>query len=389
VAEASPELYGRCWPTAAQRLLLTAALALDGAAVDAWRRWHARGYLDRTDEGSFRLLPLVFHNLQARGFDDPAMPVLKGIFRRAWAANHALLHALLPVVSGLEARGIPTLLLKGPALATRYYANVGLRPMRDIDVLVPSGEQAWRVITDLQRAGWTLKTWMPPRVGPAFWRFRHSASLFDTQAREVDVHWHVLLRCCRASIDEGFWARAVPLQILGTQTRALDATDQLLLACSYGPELDPIAPLRWIADAVMILRSPYPIDWRRLLDFVLHERLILPTRDALVLLRDCFGAPVPDEVVGRLRREQLSWAERAEAERFLKDDRIQPFPDVFGALYARHRRSCKGQGAVRTAIGFARYLQYYWRVESLWDVVPGALAWIRSRIRGAPTPATS
>jgi Uncharacterised nucleotidyltransferase len=308
------------------------------------------------------------------------MQVLRWIFRRAWAANYKLLHALLPMVSGLEAEGIPTLLLKGPALAARYYANVGLRPMRDLDVLVPSGEQAWAVITDLQRAGWTLKTWAPSHVGPAFWRFRHSASLLDSQPRDLDVHWHVLLRCCRASVDEAFWGRAVPLQILGTRSRALDATDQLLLACSYGPELDPIPPLRWIADAMMILRSPHPIDWDRLLDFVLEERLILPTRDALVLLRDGFGAPIPDEVVGRLARARLSWAERAEAERFFDNERLQPFPVALAGFYTHHRRSCKGHGVARTALAFPRYMQYYWRLDSLWGVLPRALTWIRSRL---------
>jgi hypothetical protein len=363
-------------------------LVCDGRAVDAWRSWHAQGHLDRTDEGSFRLLPLVYHNLQARGFDDPVMPVLKGIARRSLAGNYALLHALLPEVARLEAAGMRTLLLKGPALAARYYANIGLRPMRDVDVLVPSGAQAWSAITGLERVGWTLNTWVPPRVGPAFWRFRHSVSVVSQQKHELDVHWHVLFRCCRDSVDEGFWRRSIPLQILGTSTRALDATDQFLLACSHGPEVDEIPSIRWIADAVAILRSPHPVDWRRLLDFVLEERLILPTRDALVLLRDGFGAEIPDEVVGRLSRAGLSWAEKAEAERFL-DETLQPFPTALAGLYAHHRRCCKGEGSARTALGFPRYLQYYWDLESLSSIFSRGSTWIHSRVTRATTARAS
>jgi hypothetical protein len=388
VPEAPLGLFGRCWPTRPQQILLTAALAPNGSAVDAWRNWHAQGHLDRAEEGSFRLLPLVFYNLQARGFDDPVMPVLKGIFRRSLAGNHALLHALLPEVSRLETAGIPTMLLKGPALATRYYPNIALRPMRDVDVLVPSGEQAWSAITGLQRAGWTLNTWVPARVGPAFWRFRHSVSLVSDQRNELDVHWHVLFRCCRDSIDEGFWRRSIPLEILGTSTRALDATDQFLLACSHGPEVDAIPSIRWVADAMTILRSAHSVDWQRLLDFVLEERLVLPTRDALVLLRDGFGAQIPDEVLGRLSHARLSWAERAEAERFL-DETLQPFPVAVAGLYAHHRRCCKGQGGARTALGFPRYLQYYWNLDSLWSIFSRGPTWIHSRVRRATIPTAS
>lgn len=377
-----PPLFGRCWPARSHQLLLTAALASDGRAVDAWRNWQAQGHLGGMDEGSFRLLPMVYHNLHERGFDDPVMSILKGVFRRAWVENQSLLHDLLPIVSALEAAGTRTLLLKGPALAARYYANVGLRPMRDVDVLVPSGEEASRAIADLRRAGWAQWTWTPARVGPAFWRFRHAVSLINSRKHELDVHWHVLFRCCRASVDEGFWGRAVPLEIMGTKTRALDATDQLLLACSHGLEHTKRAVLRWVVDAVMILRSPHQIDWQRLLDFVLDERLILPTRDALALLRDAFGAPIPAGVVERLANGAVSWAERAEGERFL-DEVDQSLLVATAGLYTHHRRSTRDQSGVRSAASFLRYMQYYWELDSLPSLLPRGSTWVCRWVRRA------
>lgn len=49
-----------------------------------------------------------------------------------------LLARMIPVVAELERAGIPTLLLKGAAFVADTRLDAGMRPMNDVDVLVPS-----------------------------------------------------------------------------------------------------------------------------------------------------------------------------------------------------------------------------------------------------------
>jgi len=76
----------------AQILLLQAALGQGPEAATAWERWERENGLDRPDEGSYRLLPLVYRNLSRRGFSGPRWNILRGIHRNAWSKNQLLFH---------------------------------------------------------------------------------------------------------------------------------------------------------------------------------------------------------------------------------------------------------------------------------------------------------
>ena len=60
-----------CWPSLQQLLLLRAALWQGAAALAAWSEWADSADLDRIDNGSQRLLPLVYANLHALGLEHP------------------------------------------------------------------------------------------------------------------------------------------------------------------------------------------------------------------------------------------------------------------------------------------------------------------------------
>src|ERR1044072_7842383 len=118
------------WPNAAQETLLRAALSIDGSASHDFQRW--LGMVDfegHIDEGSFRLLPLVWARLRAEEFDHPLMPRLKGVYRSCWArtARNGMLAS--EVLDILSAASIPTLVLKGLPLSLAFYSEQALRPM--------------------------------------------------------------------------------------------------------------------------------------------------------------------------------------------------------------------------------------------------------------------
>ena len=76
-------LPGDCWPTESQTCLLRAALLTGRPGLEAWETWRARcDDPAAIDDGSKRLLPLLYQNLRAQAVNDPLLPLLKDQFRK-------------------------------------------------------------------------------------------------------------------------------------------------------------------------------------------------------------------------------------------------------------------------------------------------------------------
>lgn len=104
------------------------------------RNWD--GCADRAE--SHALAPLVHVNARAAGV---VLPASVDAALRALAARHRLamdirLRALVEILEALARHGIDALVLKGAALAHMIYPSPGMRPMRDLDLLVDSGRAA-------------------------------------------------------------------------------------------------------------------------------------------------------------------------------------------------------------------------------------------------------
>jgi hypothetical protein len=116
---------GGCWPTADQELLLRAALLTGDDARGAWEAWvRSAPGLDDLDQGSLRLLPLLYGNLAALGIAHPRMALLKGVTRKAWYQNRLLMAELAEVLRALEAERVRAMVLKGAALARTVYPTL-------------------------------------------------------------------------------------------------------------------------------------------------------------------------------------------------------------------------------------------------------------------------
>src|SRR5262249_16920252 len=142
------------WPTREQQLLLRAALASGSEARDAWASWKASADVGHLDEGSRRLLPLLAFNLNRLGVKDPLLAAFSMLHRLAHVENTARLGEAAQALRALRDASIDTLVLKGAAVASLYYPDHGLRPMGDVDVLVPTSQRQ-AAMTALGKAGWT------------------------------------------------------------------------------------------------------------------------------------------------------------------------------------------------------------------------------------------
>ena len=139
---------------AEQAALIRAALFDGEDALAAWREWRAVADLDDLDAASDRLLPLLYRNLVRFGVDDPWLGRLRGIYRFHWVRNQVLKQSGASALVTLAEAGIDTVVLKGAALGELHYRGVGLRPMNDVDILVPRA-RALDAMNALQEAGYT------------------------------------------------------------------------------------------------------------------------------------------------------------------------------------------------------------------------------------------
>jgi len=345
--------------------LLRAALLPGEAGRDAYRAWRARTRLDALDGPSLRLLPLLARNLRELGLRDPDEGRLHGYRRHAWTTNQLLFHRAGEVLRGLAAAGIDALVLKGAGLAIRHYADPGLRPMGDVDILVPLARA--RAAMDVLRAlGLRALARFPERLVEVL----HATPFAFTVDREagpgVDLHWHSLWDGCRPGADDDFWAAAVPVRIGGVETRTLAPADMLLHVCVHGTAWSASPSVRWVADALTVLRAPGgALDWDRLVAGALARRLALRVRVALGYLRERFDAPVPGEALARLRSARVSSAERIE-----HWARTRPMRGLTSlvAYWLLHGRRAAPAGLWRRMAGFPRFLQHAWDIERLRDL---------------------
>lgn len=362
------------WPTPVQTALLQAALWQGPQARDSWLKWQSQIDIEHLDEGSTRLLPLLLHNLEQQGIESPLAARFKSVKRYAWYRNQMMMGRAAKLLKAFEQAGISTMILKGAPLILLHYKDYGLRPMNDIDVMVPT-EQSGRALELLEEWGWDPDIEEHLEGSDEFLTFRHAHAFRNADDQSLDLHRHLLGQCCWEEADVLFWRDAVAVEFQGVKTMALNPSDQLLHVCLHGLQWQSVSPLRWVADAVMVLRAAekatekqWRIDWQRLEAIALSHRVQLPLRDGLAFLREHLDAPIPPETITALGRIKASRAER------LEYNASQRPPHSFGPylkLWLRYRSFLRWEhkaGKFTAMLGFPRYLRHTWELEHTWQV---------------------
>lgn len=374
---------GGLWPTRLQQLMLRAALLEGDDARAAFRSWRQEADLDAEFEvGTYRLLPLAYRNLDRLGVEDSFMGRLKGNYRLAWFKSQTLLRDLEPALRVFEQAGIRTMLLKGVPLALAHYAHPALRPMSDVDMLVPA-QDARRAVALLRAQGWTIH----PQGSEEALTFPHALPLIAPNGLEIDLHWHPLIESCDGSGDAAFWNGARPLRVGAVASLRPDSTMALLHAILHGVRWSEVPPIRWIADAMTVLRNPLePIDWERFLAVAFALRAAHRLRLGCEYLRDEFAAPIPPATIARLAARPLTLIERLETVTILRNaDELSRTPHGrLRMLFIDYLRAVKPPGPIGFVVGFTHYLRFRLRqrgrIEILREIARGLWRRVRTRL---------
>jgi hypothetical protein len=264
---------------------------------------------------------------------------------------------------------IPTLILKGAALGLLYYKDLGLRPMADLDVLVPANK-AIEALGLLRETGWKPTVAALPRsIREDYLLVVKACNLVRPDSDpELDLHWHVFQECCEPDSDMDLWERSIPIVCGGVESRALSPADQLLHICTHAMEWNSIAPIRWIADAVAVLSSTSDFDWDCVLQQARRRRLVYTLQNMLAYLRNLVDAPIPDSVMNQLLMLPVTQIERDWMKIRTRGISRLTVRDLFKVRYGLYKRSPLS-GRYRPAfIGFPKYMKLIWGMDHWWQL---------------------
>ena len=346
------------FPTKPQELLLQAALLKGEAMQRAWYEWKSLVDFEQdVEHASFRMLPLLYNNLHAQGVKGPLMQRLKGIYRKSWSNNHLLFHKTAKVLKLLHSNEIPTIIMKGIALTIGVYKNYSVRPMADMDVLIPLS-QSRKTIDILKKSGWILQN--EPYLEFNL-KYGRSATFYDAEKTELDLHWHPIFEAHDSISEHEFWDVSVPLKVAGEKTRVFCVTDNFFHTIVHGLRYNPEPPIRWVADAMTILNSEdCTIDWDRLLYHTKKFRVSLQMKDALNYLIENFQAPVSRNFLDELEKIKPTFSDRLVFRHAKKyGDKIpHTLYEKLYSVYAAYLRQSNHTGFLAQHIGFIKYIRF-------------------------------
>ena len=236
-------------------------------------------------------------------------------------------------------------------------------------------------IDSLSRFGWTPKARQAHQFTEFYLSVRHAHDFVSSDGHVCDLHWHLLEGYGGAERDEEFWKCAVRVNVRDLSTHALNATDQLFHVCVHGAKWNPVPPLRWIPDAVSILRrSQTGIDWERIIALGQRYDLILPLKDTLSYLRHHFAIPLPESILKKMDSIPISHITRLD---YRIRTRSPRFTDGLLHLYYLYKHYAKEGNASRSPAKFASYLQNVFGMDQLWQLPFYAAFEVFRRTRGA------
>jgi len=251
--------------------------------------------------------PLVYDTVRNESESLPpwVREELRTAYYQAAARNTLFYRELVAIVRRFHQANVPLILLKGAALAQGTYRNLALRPMSDLDLLVPS-DFMLRAEELLARRGYTI-------LEGAESHLRHMTfELPDSDtSTHVEIHSHIVSSPYyrRAIPEEWLWRDPVELLIDGVP--ALTPAPQVSIVHSCLHFLDHTGTrgsLLWLCDIAEVARDT-DLDWDGLAQKLCEFTIALPVRAVLLECQELLGLPIPADPWKQLLSYRPGFAE--------------------------------------------------------------------------------
>lgn len=281
-------------PQDEQRLLRLANDSLDWEVV--WAQGHLHEVLPLLATTVRRLAPRLAI----------PQPWLVRAQRRMYATlirNTTLADTLVEILQAFQRAGVEAIPVKGLVLAEMDYGGLGLRSLGDLDVLVRPRDlgparSALAALGFAQGDEPGFENAHHPFHDPPYYRASNGGQVC------LELHHGLWAsRFFRLGAD-ALWARSRIARIHGAEVRILSPEDTLLHLAIHRSR--SALRLRFVCDiAELLRRQAHTLDW----EYVIEQARAAGARTslffALSLAQELSGAPLPPEILSRLRVGQL------------------------------------------------------------------------------------
>ncbi|MBK9123582.1 MAG: nucleotidyltransferase family protein [Chloroflexi bacterium] len=263
------------------------------------------------------LAPMLYAALRLQDLPGEAQPALQSlaVSVRQHAVHWMLLErAQVEIAQALDHAGIPAIWLKGGALAHTLYPDPALRPMVDLDVLVPfdQREDALRVV---QSTGYDFYEMDESLLGRSDnvlrQKLSHHYHLRDGPGGHVILELHFRLLSyddSSLSLDDHawFWSQRTPVRLSdGTMLDTLSPDAHLLYLCAHAliqHGRDDFRLLRYL-DIHLLIQFSY-INWTVVTERAIQLGWTPAVEETLRMCRDYFATELPEDVLHRLAQSR-------------------------------------------------------------------------------------
>ncbi len=256
--------------------------------------------------------PLLRHAARQFGREIPAAvsAELDGAYFAVVRDNTLRFEALGAILAPLNDRDIPVLVLKGAALCETVYENIALRPMGDVDLLIPIDQVPVCQQILLEQGFASTEVEMAPGSQA---EFRNQQAFVRPEPRPlmIEIHWHVVdVPYYMHKIPvEWFWERASERILHGHRVHTLYPEAEVPYLMAHLVLHHRFHGLRWFVDLAWLIHRQ-PLNWKAIVDTAADQELLLVLREAVERLADLWPSLPLQEARQLLQERTPSPTER-------------------------------------------------------------------------------
>ncbi len=260
-----------------------------------------------------QIAPVIYQSL--KDFADKMSPgfshELRGDIQRIQLKALSTKAFLYVLNNKLKEKEIELFLLKGIALAEKYYGDIGLRDVMDLDLLVEP-QNLDTVIQLLQELGYsisgeysTFSNKQKEFVKYIDYHFGFS-KIKEGHPRYVELHWALRNRFGNFVLDPFICKQEKSTQSIVNQEYLLELSeiDNFLFLCTHGAE-HAFYRLKWLVDIYMVYNK-IDIDFNDLVERSISlqcsEQLVLSFK----MMEIYFAIPIPDQILQLSKKYKIS-----------------------------------------------------------------------------------
>lgn len=252
-----------------------------------------------------RVGPLAYRGTLGSNAPRDVIEQLRDVYIQHAFRNRRILSEVARVAAILRAEDVPVMLLKGAALAADVYEDPALRPMADVDVLVPA-DQLHRAAAAIATAGYEASD------GRSIEQFvswcHHISPYVKDGVPTVEIHWTIERPTSPFVIDiDGFWRRACEIAVDDETVLVPAAEDMVLhlaLHTSYHHRFSRAA-LKTLCDVCAVIGDENGrFDWHTLVTIANNAGAGPFVYCTLRLASAMLACPVPGRVLDRLEHSR-------------------------------------------------------------------------------------